>query len=779
MAVVCCALCGCGSTDSGVLTGAGSLSDVVVNGGQGGVGQPVPDVSVARTRVRNESVGRQVDVTVRFIRDDIVVHLAFVRVLPETATTVLSSHLVDTVEVFGNDSDGNALESAEFLFGRDFSDANPVEYIVFDDHVEIDRPTPPIDEVTPPGEVVPIAASTIALLEPAHDVSGVLGSTLIARWTDFTELPNTVVRLFLRPVLGGSRGGLISVGPAIGAALDGINDEFRIVLHGVSPGVYELVAALDDGVALVTSVAPGLISIVSPPVEGNRPPLLTISVVGGPGVIALEPNDVLEVRWEDFDPDDNATIVFTLEPSNPGDAALGAFQISPPFAEDPDGPAADRALLSVRDVLPGLYDLVGTISDGVLMDVARLPRAVRVRQPTEQQNTAPTITLHEPARDFDTWAGSSFKARWTDADPDSDARITLFLDPYPFSSVRDGNEFVLFDSISEDGGTDELLIGISDLVPVGEYQLGALISDGIAEQESRAPGVVIVVDPPDDKDEVDPPTEGPVDGQLNIDPVVPEVGSVSSRIVSLLIPISGERVPGMPERVTLSNVPHGGDTTVSFVPEEWSVERGSAIRVAMPVDLISNRAWPRKFDVYMELSGSNSLQPGERDVPVVWLPQRAELTGAAAMGFACGVSGELLTNNARFEGFEVSFFGGGLAEEDPGAQVGIWLSSNGVVPTSGAEDATHRLLWIGPGSPNAEHTVRVDLDTAYFGRDALLTPAGGSAGDRPVLEAGNYHIVAVADFRDYGRSMTPASPTTVELCAVGEPVRAIASPPAP
>ncbi len=774
MVVACCALWGCGNTGSNLLTDGGSLSDVVGGGGQGDVGQTVPEVGVARTRVRNESVARQVDVTVRFIRDDIVVHLAFIRVLPETATTVLSSHLVDTVEVFGNDSDGVALEMASFKFGRDFNEQNIIEYIIFDDHVDIERPTTPIDQAEPPVVVVPVAPSTITLIEPAQDVSGVIGSRVFVRWADFTELPNTVVRLFLRSVSGGD---LISVGPAIGAALDGINDEFRIVLSNVSPGVYELVAEIDDGVALVTSVAPGLISIRNPSVGGNRPPFLTIAIVGGPGVVVLDPDDLLEVTWEDSDPDDNATIIFTLEPSTPG---LGAFQISPPFAEDRDGPAADRALLSVRDVLAGLYDLVGTISDGSLMGVARLPRAVLVRQPTEQQNTTPTITVHEPLEDFDTWAGSSFKVVWEDEDPDNDARITLFLDPYPFSPGYDGNEFVLFDSISEDGSGDEIWIGITDLVPVGEYQLGARISDGIAEQESHAPGLVIVVDPPEDKDDVEePPTEGPPDGPLTIDPVSPPVGPVSSRSISLLIPVAAERVPGIPERVTLSNVPHGGDTTVTFVPDEWSVERKNVMRVSMPASLISNRDWPRKFDALMELSGGVSFTAGPQNVPFVWLPQHAELLGVAAEGFTCGDNGELLADRARFEGFEVSFFGGGLSEEAPGAQVEIWLSSNGVVPPNGAEDATHRLLWVGAGSPNAERTVRVDLATAYAGRDELLTPADGSNVSPPELEAGTYHVVAVADFMDYGRSIAPAYPMTVELCSTDEPARSIASPPAP
>ena len=63
-----------------------SVADVSTDGtGMAPSGFPLPGNDAARARVRNES-GARVDVTLRFLRDDAVVHLAFVRVPAQTET---------------------------------------------------------------------------------------------------------------------------------------------------------------------------------------------------------------------------------------------------------------------------------------------------------------------------------------------------------------------------------------------------------------------------------------------------------------------------------------------------------------------------------------------------------------------------------------------------------------------------------------------------------------------------------------------------------------------
>jgi len=770
LAAACCTLIGCGSAGITALTGGGSLSDVVSDGGQGDVGQPVPGTGMARTRVRNESITRQVDVTVRFIRDDIVVHLAFVRVLPETATTVLSSQPVDTVEVLGNDSDGHALESALFLFGLDFNEKYPAEYIVLDDHEEAQRPVAP-------DEIVPVAPSTLTLLEPAGAVMTFIGMTLDAKWEDFTELPDAVVRLYLRRP-GAADRDLIPVGPAIAAALDGLNDAYRVVLSGIAPGVYELVAELDDGTEVIRSVAPGRITVSAVPVQGdtNQPPTLAISLVGGPGQLVLEPGESFEVVWDDADPDDNATILFTLEPSTAG--TTGVYQISPPFAEDLDGPAADRALLSVSGVLPGLYDLVGTISDGVLLGVARLPRAIRVRPHQEVPNIPPFIEVTEPLALVEVVPGDTFKIAWNDDDPDDDARIMLFLDPDHTAKKRNGNEIVLFDSISEDGAGDELLIGLpEDLLP-DIYGVGAVISDGIVEFEARAPGLLKVGEPSDYEPPVEGPRPRPAD-HLTVAGPIRGVVRYNGDALLLVIPIVDEQYVGGPDRLTLTNVPYGGDTTVDLVPTAWSIEDDALIHVVLPRDAVPNRAWPREFDAQIVLTGADGVSKEQFTAERVWVPQDVELVSVDAVGFSCDTDGMLVEENVRFTGLEISWFGGGLSEQAQDSTVEIWLTADGVVPSDSVEDHLHRLLYQGAGSPNATSAAHVVLDAVYFGREDVMIPAGAETPDRPVLDAGVYHVVAVADLTDYGRITAPAYPTTVELCTLEDAARSIASPLAP
>jgi len=768
----------------------GSVSDVM--GGSGGdptAGQQAPDVGVAKARVRNESTSRQADVTVRFIRGEVVEHLAFVRVLPETATTVVNSRQVDTVEIYGVDEEGNALTRGAFVYGQDFTDAAPVEYVIYDDRVEIVTPTP-VDPPKPAPEPTPVAPSTLVLLAPAGDMLVPIGSTVTARWIDHTERADTVVRLFLRPINTTADSARISVSPAIAAALDGINDTTQVALGNLAPGTYELVAELDDGASVITSTAPGRITIYEPIGSQDRPPKLAILAPHSGDEIALSAGQSFDVQWQDDDPDDNATIIFSLERSDGMNAGQGAFQISQPLAEDPDGPLGDRATFSIGQALPGVYDLVGTISDGRLGAVVRVDRAVRVKQ-SEQPNLAPTIALASLGNaDLDVPLGGTLNVKWTDDDPDSNAQIMFFLDPDLGATTRDNNEIVLADSISEDDETDQLDLVVPEGTPVGEYRLGALIFDGLAEMEARSSVTIIVVDPGDGRGDNTNPDDngnpndggngdgnggdptGPGDPPITIvQPGLVTVAPLPDRQISLLIPIEGEPIDGAPRLVTLSNVPFGGSTSVTFTPATWTGDAGAGLAIPMPRDLVPNRAWPREFEVTVAGIGAASSVPSS----VVWLPQEVELLSAGAVNYSCGSSGALLLEFGRFHGIEVDFFGGGLTESDPAATVQLWLTGDGAVPAGGIEDSGHRLIWESPGSPNATTTIQVDINSTGSG----TTSSDGTPGLLLGLEPGDYSLVAVTDFQSFGSETSPSYPRKIEVCAPADPVHSTGQPPAP
>jgi len=765
----------------------GSVSDVMGSGGDPTAGQQTPDVGMAKARVRNESTSRQADVTVRFIRGEVVEHLAFVRVLPETATTVVNSQQVDTVEIYGVDDAGNALARGEFVYGQDFTDAAPVEYVIYDDRVEIVTPTPGDGPAPTP---TPIAPSTLALLEPANDMFVPIGSTVTARWTDYTERPDTVVRLFLRPINATADSALVSVSPAIAAALDGINDTMQVALGNLAPGKYEVVAELDDGTSVITSTAPGQITIYEPMGSEDRPPELAILAPHSGDEIALSADQSLNVQWQDDDPDDNATIIFSLERSDGANAGQGAVQISPPLAEDPDGPLSDQATFPVGQALPGVYDLVGTISDGQLSAVVRVDRAVLVK-PSEQPNQAPTIALASLGNaDIDVPLGGTLNVNWTDDDPDNNAQIMFFLDPDLDATTRDNNEIVLADSISEDDETDQLDLVVPQDTPVGEYRLGALIFDGQSEMEDRSSVTIIVVDPGDGRGDNTNPDDnggpgdsgngdnnggdptGPGDPPITtVRPGLVTVAPLPDRQLSLLIPIDSEPVIDRPRLVTISNIPFGGSTTVTFTPATWSVEAGVGLTVPMPQDLIPNRAWPREFEVTVTGADAVSIVPPS----VVWLPQEVELLSAGAVNYSCDSSGELLLESGRFHGIEVDFFGGGLTESDPGATVQLWLTSDGAVPAGGVEDAGHRVIWESPGSPNVTTTIEVDIESVRSGT-AL---SDGTPELLLGLEPGKYSLVAVTDFQSFGRQVSPIYPRQIEVCAPAGTVQSTGLPLAP
>ncbi len=782
----CCAWSGCGGASS--LVGGGSLADVVLGADgfpQDDASQPVPGAmpadsaqGVARARVRNESVSRQVDVTVRFIRDDVVVRLAFVRVASETATTVLSPEAVDSVELSGVDSDGSALTGAVLVFGRDFDESNPAEYVIFDDRVEIEIPdlVVPVDDVQV--RPIPEEPSTIQLLEPAIDAGAFVGSTVTVRWSDFAGSAGSVVRLFLRAV---GTDALISVGPAMNAALDGLNDEFRIVLGGIAPGVYEVLAEIDngrevDGRETATSVAPGRLTVVAPAVGQNAPPSLTIvTPVASSAPLMLAPGESFEVTWEDGDADDNATIVFTLQPSDPLQVGLGVFQVSPPFAEDLDGPAYDGATLSVGGVLPGLYDLVGTITDGSLSDIARVSKAILVREQIEIQNDLPSIAVLQPSADLEVPVGGSFFVRWTDQDMDQDARISLYLDPASGGIVFDGDEILLTNSISEDvdGPGDEIQIGITSDFARGEYYLVAVIFDGTDEAVARAPGIVVVVDASGggriDPD-LDPDTEDDNSGGQTVTMLDPlyDVTRLTVSTFSLAIPTSGVVVSdSIPRSVLLTNEPYGGDTTVEFVPTQWLWESQDGLRVAVPRDLVPNAAWPRSFEVRLRLTDGLGTEHELVSPGPMWLPQEVEVLDATALSYSCDSSGNLTRGDARFVGLAIEWFGGGLLEGEPHADVEFWLSSDGIVPAGGYEDATHRLIWRSAGSPNVTRTAYIGIEVINSGIlgdiEAIDTgPPGGTGAVS--LDPGNYHLLAVVELEGGGRLTAPAYPTTVSVC---------------
>lgn len=727
------------SDGTGDNTGGGPTSD---GGGDGPSGTPFPTTALVRARIRNESFV-QADVTLRFVHDDTVTHLAFVRVLPETETSVAGPVPVDAIELSGVDVEGEALESRTFEYGADFDERNPVQYVIVDQGSS----NPPNEP--PPGSPVP---TDLIMTEPARDVVLALGSTIRTAWADQTSVVGAVVEVFLRSQGESNESGLITAGPAVGAALDGLNDELLMVLQGLPLGIYEVVGRIDDGSDTVTSVAPGHIEVVAD--LGNVAP--SVAIVEPADLVELSATDALRVSWTDEDPDDNATITFSLENADPADSAVGTFVLSAPFAEDPDGPPADSALLPLQGVLPGLFDLVARADDGKLAGTARLRGVVRVLPVPE--NDAPKIELLEPARDVDVKLGGSFLVKWDDGDENDNARISVLLDPA--ESASEADEILLIASLGEDddGAADGVTLGVPTTVKVGSYHVVGIITDGSQEVRVRAPGRVRVVTEPlsGGGPGIPPP---PVPQLLVLEPSVEQKVRLSD---SIPVRLEGFNLPSDATLgLILSNESAGGNLRLNVTPpglspgEDFLLPLSSAGR-------LPNDAWPRKFELQAEASFAG-VTVRAAAAGAIWIRQEVEILDVNMINYFCTSSALAISEKTPFTGMEIRWYGGGFGDSvETAGPIAFWLSNDGAVPADDIDNPTHRLIVSVSESPNQVLVTRVVVEQAL----GIQDPGPDDPPDESptALEKGSYRVTGTATPEAFGRLLIPPHPDPVESC---------------
>ncbi|MDO8629196.1 MAG: hypothetical protein Q7R41_01780, partial [Phycisphaerales bacterium] len=717
-------------------------------------------LDAVRARVRNESTARA-DVTLRFIRDDAVVHLAFVRVLPETITTIASPETVDKVALSGVDDRGRALPAAEFVFGVDFSENVPAEYAITEEGGAVEQP---------PGRPGPPA---LQLTAPASAVILALGSTFDVQWVD-SDSSSAVVSLFLRKAGSGEAGELVPLGPAIGAALDGINDAFRAVLEGVKPGRYEVVGRLDDGDQSVISIAPGIVQVIRDPL--NAAPVVTIRKPAS--LTPLRNGDALRVEWSDADPDNNATIVFSLAPGGLAPLAGEEFVISPPIAEDPDGVLSDSAVLTIRDVLPGLYDLIATIDDGRLMGTDRVGGAVRVLPAAN--NDLPRFDFLEPFADSEVIVGGVLHARWTDSDDNDNARISLLLDPELGNVLLNGNEIVLASSIGEDddGPADRIALAIPGDVRPGLYRLAGVITDGLTQVITRAPGLVTVRASSSSSGSTGVPNSGVENGGGNgdgssvgngpsteitqVQPAV-EVVNHPGELITVVVTFQEGPLPRR-SRVYLTNIRYGGDFRVDLTPTTGPLASSKTYTLVVNTGLVPNATWPRSFDIELEtiIEGATTITFSPRPIRI---RQEVEIVDVRMLNYTCTFSGPITPDATPFVGIEWTWYGGGFDESEPPANVAFWLTLNGDVPENDVTDPTHMLLLWMPASPHVTQTSRIGLDWLQ-GMAGTKTPNDPSIviSAPPGLAPGDYHLVSVLDGAGAGRTVYAPVATPIQVC---------------
>ena len=722
-----------------------SVADVTDSGGSSQDRDTGRPETGATLRVRNESEFRA-DVTSRFIRGETIVHLAFLRVLPNTVTIVSSLEVADVIEVSRIDERGRALVSETLTFGIDFDDLTPAEYVIAGSAP--DDPGPDPADLDPP---------TITMLEPASDETLTIGSTLLTRWIDETAAPSAVIRISLAPVGSAASADPIPAGPAVGAALDGINDTLLIVLEGLEPGLYEVIGEIDDGATVAASTAPGRVEIVVD--QANEAP--SLEILSPTELVLLGNGDVLTVEWADEDEDDNAIITFSLTVTQPTEFVVGPIVISPPLPEDPDGEGEDAAALSISGVCPGLYDLVGRIDDGQLVGTARVEGVVRVR--SDQDNDSPQLRLVEPAGDMEIAPGESFHVRWTDSDENCNAQISLLLDPDLDSGALDGDEILLVSGLGEDENSDEIMLVVPGSVRKGAYRVAGVITDGVSELAVWAPGIIYF-------GIVAPPELSLTEPSQEIFTRVGEIIQVSLETVNVAADAD--------LRLYLTNMRYGGNLRVDVTPDQVGQNQVTALTLRsstgiIPNDddcltpqsstgVIPNCAWPRQFDLEAELIVDGSVAVSTVAPGSVWIRQEVEVTSVQMVSYTCTGSNEASPDPRDFIGVKVTWFGGGFGfkerELEPHAEIHFWISNDGSVPSDDQADSGHRDFHTASESPNRTRIEQIEFAQLA---GAWEIPDGQLCG--PICQ-GTFHVITVVEPIGFGRIISPPHSSPIEIC---------------
>ena len=115
--------------------------------GPGNMGQPTPAAGTMQARVWN-TTDRSAEVTIRFLLNDLVVHLARLHVGPHTTTSIVGPDLAQVIEFTGIDEDGTTLPPETFVFGADTDEDTPAVYVISDAGEE--EPPLPVDETPQP-----------------------------------------------------------------------------------------------------------------------------------------------------------------------------------------------------------------------------------------------------------------------------------------------------------------------------------------------------------------------------------------------------------------------------------------------------------------------------------------------------------------------------------------------------------------------------------------------------------------------------------------------------
>ncbi|RJP35918.1 MAG: hypothetical protein C4547_08575 [Phycisphaerales bacterium] len=713
-----------------------SVDDVTPDDGSGPENDgenAVPDVRVSVV-VRNPNEAA-VDVVALFTRGGITVNVSFVTVQPESESVIHGPGESDEITLRGVSDGSLSFSPVTLARGIDFDLERPALFVI--ELVEGDGGDSGVDEPDPFGgsgsspdpdhesDVPP----SIELLEPARDVTLPLGSPLVVRWTDFSPTPANIVISFV--AVEGDRKAF-AVSSPLAERGDGLNDQTEILVQGVPPGEYLVIAEIANENRAAQSVAPGRILVVMD--ELNDAPIIRIVQPTEPSRHAVP--SALFVAWEDSDDDDNASIRFRLEQTRLGGDRL-VYEFPTIYWEDPDDPSSESAELALLGALPGVYDLVAHISDGELSGTSRVQGAVEIL--AEPLNDLPSLSIVEPSGTIETRRGESLMLSWTDADRNDNAVITLMLDPDLQGGDLDGDEVVVASSIPEDpdGPGDRFALTIPNHLSPGQYRAAGRITDGAATAISFAPGLVRIG--------VIPGAPGPTPS-LSIERLAPPLALRAGDVFHLDIVVAN--APAGDLMVTMANDRSRIAVYAARIPAD--VHDVVSVEVDTAVLGLPNDHPVRWFDVEASLTDDTGLIATAFVAAGVWIRQELRILHVDHAGMGCdeprGPNEPPLERSLTIEWYGGGFLTGGSVM----APVAFWLVRDGDGfrgDPLGAE-GLHYLLHETVESPG------VVQQTAIQPSRLVGIPDG------------TYAVVAVVEHPDFGR-LVEVYPNLIEVCTDG------------
>lgn len=168
------------------------------------------------------------------------------------------------------------------------------------------------------------------------------------------------------------------------------------------------------------------------------------------------------VRWDDSDPDDNASISIALQPTSGGDPVVL-------ITNKPEDPQLNTELINTGNFEPGDYWILLTIDDGVNEPVSAYHNnedGVRLVVTLEEP-----LTVSAPTQDTSVAQGGGLLVRWMDGDPDDEnVLVSIALQP-----VDGGDPITVREDLPASGTLNTFLIDTSNIDP-GVYWVAVTIT---------------------------------------------------------------------------------------------------------------------------------------------------------------------------------------------------------------------------------------------------------------------------------------------------------------